>query len=63
NKSIEGDIIHQTRFIYHGIPAKIPPKPRLEEHDSNHVTNNKKRIKLTEIIGEEEIVGDELVQT
>ena len=60
-KSFEEDLIHQTRFIYHGIPAEIPPKPRLSEHDSNRVTNNKKRIKLTEIFGEE-IVGDELVQ-
>jgi hypothetical protein len=40
---------------------EVPPKPRLSEHDSNRVTNNKKRIKLTEIFGEE-IVGDELVQ-
>jgi hypothetical protein len=62
SKSFEEDLILQTRFIYHGIPAEIPPKPRLSEHDSNHVTNNKKRIKLTEIFGEE-IVGDELVQT
>ncbi len=61
SKSFEEDLIHQTRFIYHGIPAEIPPKPRLSEHDSNRVTNNKKRIKLTEIF-EEEIVGDELVQ-
>ena len=63
NKSLEEDIIHQTRFIHHGIPAEIPSKTRLEEHDSNLMTNNKKRIKLTEIIGEEGIVGDELVQT
>lgn len=62
SKSFEEDLIHQTRFIYHGIPAEIPPKPRLSEHDSNRVTNNKKRIKLTEIFGEE-IVEDELVQT
>lgn len=62
SKSFEEDLIHQTRFIYHGIPAEIPPKPRLSEHDSNRVTNNKKRIKLTEIFGEE-IVDDELVQT
>ena len=62
SKSFGEDLIHQTRFIYHGIPAEIPPKPRLSEHDSNRVTNNKKRIKLTEIFGEE-IVEDELVQT
>ena len=62
SKSFEEDLIHQTRFIYYGIPAVIPPKPRLSEHDSNRVTNNKKRIKLTEIFGEE-IVEDELVQT
>jgi hypothetical protein len=63
SKSFEEDLIHQTRFIYHGIPAEIPPKPRLSEHDSNRVTNNKKRIRLTEIFGEEEIVEDELVKT
>jgi hypothetical protein len=61
SNSFEEDLIHQIRFIYHGIPAEIPSKPRLSEHDSNRVTNNKKRIKLTEIFGEE-IVGDELVQ-
>lgn len=59
SKSFEEDLTHQTRFR---IPAEIPPKPRLSEHDSNRVTNNKKRIKLTEIFGEE-IVEDELVQT
>ena len=24
SKSFEEDLIHQTRFIYHGIPAEIP---------------------------------------
>ena len=26
SKSFEEDLIHQTRFIYQGIPAEIPPK-------------------------------------
>ena len=57
-ESFEKDIIHHTRSAYHGIPAKVPPKSK---HDSKLVPNSRKRIDVTEIIGEEEMAEGELV--
>jgi hypothetical protein len=62
SKSYEIDILHHTRSVHHGIPAKVPPRSKQGQHDSNHVSNSRKRIDITEII-KEEMTGDELVQT
>jgi hypothetical protein len=56
-------IPHHTRLVHHGIPAKSSPKTKQGQHDSNIVPKYRKRIDVTEIIGEEEMAEDELVQT
>jgi hypothetical protein len=62
SESFEKDIIHHTRSAYHGIPANVSPKFRQGQHGSNLGPNHRKRIDVTEIIGEEIAEGD-LVQT
>lgn len=63
SETIEKDLIHYTRSAHHEIPAKVPPKSKQGQHDSNPVSNYRKRIDATEIIGEEEMAEGELVQT
>jgi hypothetical protein len=62
SESFEKDIIHHTRSAYLGIPANVSPKSRQGQHGGNLGPNYRKRIDVTEIIGEEIAEGD-LVQT
>jgi hypothetical protein len=62
SESFEKDIIHHTRSANHGIPANVSPKSKQGQHGSNLGPNYRKRIDVTEIIGEEMEEGD-LVQT
>jgi hypothetical protein len=62
SESFEKDIIQHTRSAYHGIPANVSPKSRQGQHGSNLGPNYRKRIDVTEIIGEKMAEGD-LVQT
>jgi hypothetical protein len=62
SESFEKDIIHHTSSAYHGIPANVSPKSKQGQHGSNLGPNYRKRIDVTEIIGEEMAEGD-LVQT
>jgi hypothetical protein len=62
SESFEKDIIRHTRSAYHGIPANVSPKSRQGQHGSNLGPNYRKRIAVTEIIGEKMAEGD-LVQT
>jgi hypothetical protein len=57
------DVIHHTRSAPHGIPTKVPPKSKQGQRDNNLVPKHRKRIDVTEIIGEEAMAEDELVQT
>jgi hypothetical protein len=61
-ESFEKDMTHHTRSAPHVIPAKVSPKSKKGQHGSNLVPNDRKRIDVTEIIGEEMAEGD-LVQT
>jgi hypothetical protein len=62
SESFEKGVIHHPRLAYHGIPANVSPKSKQGQHRSNLGPNYRKRIDVTEIIGEEMAEGD-LVQT
>jgi hypothetical protein len=62
SESFEKDIIHHTRSAYYGIPANVSPKSRQGQHGGNLGPKYRKRIDVTEIIGEEMAESD-LVRT
>jgi hypothetical protein len=62
SESFEKDIIHHTRSAYHEIPANVSPKSTQGQHNGNLGPKYRKRINVTEIIGEEMAESD-LVRT